>query len=90
MRVLPQSLTLKMEGAISLYHSFLVKGSTAFLRLPFLDFVSLLFLPIAILIYYYYKERREEFVQQQVVKQVATRRDRLDQEKREIAREGDE
>lgn len=45
MRVRPQSLTAKMDGAVSLYHSFFKKGSTAFLRLPFLLFVSLLFLP---------------------------------------------
>ena len=30
---------------MSLYHSFFKKGSIAFLRLPFLDFVSRLFLP---------------------------------------------
>jgi hypothetical protein len=45
MMVLPHSLTLKMEGARSLYHSFLEKGSTAFFLPPFLDLVRRLFFP---------------------------------------------
>lgn len=44
-RVRPASLTANILGAISLYHSFFKKGSTAFLRLPFLLFVSRLFFP---------------------------------------------
>mmetsp|Transcript_5199 Transcript_5199/g.5415 ORF Transcript_5199/g.5415 Transcript_5199/m.5415 type:complete len:88 (-) Transcript_5199:145-408(-) len=34
-----------MDGAMSLYHSFLRKGSIAFLREPFLLFVKRLFFP---------------------------------------------
>jgi len=46
MMVLPHSFVEKIEGAISLYHSFLRKGSTAFFFPPFFDFVSRLFFPV--------------------------------------------
>ena len=45
MMVFPHSFLAKMEGAMSLYHSFLVKGSTAFFLPPFFDLVSRLFFP---------------------------------------------
>merc|ERR1719199_1249902 len=48
-RVLPQLRTLKEEGALMSYHSFLRKGSPCFFLPPFLPpFVSRLFLPTAI------------------------------------------
>merc|ERR1719345_392331 len=49
MSVLPQLRTLKAEGALISYHSFLRKGSPCFFLPPFLPpFVNLLFLPTAI------------------------------------------
>jgi len=48
MMVLPHSLVAKMEGAMSLYHSFFRKGSWAFFFPPFLLFVSRLFFPCGI------------------------------------------
>lgn len=54
MMVFPHSLTLKMDGARSLYHSFLEKGSTAFFLPPFLDLVRRLFFPC------YYSKARDD------------------------------
>merc|ERR1719183_3135694 len=46
-RVLPTCLTVNMEGALTSYHSFLRKGSTAFFLPPFLPLDMRLFLPTA-------------------------------------------
>ena len=54
MMVFPHSLTLNMDGARSLYHSFLEKGSTAFFLPPFLDLVRRLFFPC------YYSKARDD------------------------------
>ena len=43
--VFPQLRLENIAGATKLYHSFLVNGSIAFLRPPFLDFVKRLFFP---------------------------------------------
>ena len=47
-KVCPTFLTLKTAGALMVYQSFLVNGSTTFFLPPFLEpFVSRLFLPTA-------------------------------------------
>merc|ERR1719424_1310896 len=45
--VLPQLRTVKLDGALMSYHSFLVKGSTIFFPFPFLPLDRRLFLPTA-------------------------------------------
>jgi len=57
-----------MDGAMSLYHSFLRKGSIAFLREPFLLFVRRLFFP-----YIDMKEKRKTDGAQFQVKNISFR-----------------
>ena len=44
---MPTCLTVNMEGALTSYHSFLRKGSTAFFLPPFFPLDMRLFLPTA-------------------------------------------
>lgn len=48
-RVLPTFLTSNMDGALTSNQSFLVKGSTTFLLIPFFPFDNLLFFPTAMI-----------------------------------------